>query len=61
VGALIAEHQTLSPRVQAALQIRIRDPVPDFFDPWIRGAVKIQIRDKHPGSYFREIRNNFLG
>jgi hypothetical protein len=22
---------------------------------------KIRIRDKHPGSHFRELRNNFLG
>jgi hypothetical protein len=23
--------------------------------------IKIRIRDIHPGSYFRELRNNFLG
>ncbi len=41
--------------------LRIRDPV--LFDPWIRdpGWAKIRIRDEQPGSYIREIRNNFLG
>ena len=24
-------------------------------------CIKIQIRDEHPGSYFRELRNKFLG
>jgi hypothetical protein len=32
------------------IKIRIRD-----------GYIKIQIRDEHPGSYFRELRNKFLG
>ncbi len=32
-----------------------------LFDPWIRGGKKIQIGNEQPGSYFREIRNNFLG
>jgi hypothetical protein len=46
----------------ALLRIRIRC----FFDPWIRDPggikkIKLRIRDEHPGSYFREIRNNFLG
>jgi hypothetical protein len=25
------------------------------------GAIKIRIRDEYPGSYFRELRNYFLG
>jgi hypothetical protein len=32
-----------------------------FFDAdpgWVK---KIKIRDEHPGSIFRELRNNFLG
>ncbi len=34
-----------------------------LFDPWIRDGEKIKtrIRDEHSGSYFRELRNNFLG
>jgi hypothetical protein len=40
-----------------------------LFDPWIRDRLgkksrsgsRIRIRDEHPGSYFREFRNNFLG
>jgi hypothetical protein len=32
----------------------VRDP------GWIK-KIKIRIRDEHPGSYFRELRNNFLG
>jgi hypothetical protein len=38
-----------------------------LFDPWIRDGKKsrsgsgIWIRDEHPGSYFRELRNNVLG
>jgi hypothetical protein len=34
-----------------------------FFGPWIRDGKKpgSGIRDKHIGSYFRELRNNFLG
>jgi hypothetical protein len=41
------------------LRIQIRDPVP--FYPCIRdeNKIKIRIRDEHPGSYFRELRNNF--
>jgi hypothetical protein len=35
------------------------------FDPWIRNPgwvkVRIWIRDEQPGSYFRELRNHFLG
>jgi len=38
---------------QSVLRIRIRDPVPIW--------PKIRIRDEHFGSYFRELRNNFLG
>jgi hypothetical protein len=46
------------------LRIRIRDPV--HFYPLNPGygmgeKIKIRIRDEHPGSYFRELRNNFLG
>jgi hypothetical protein len=38
-----------------------QDPGPGtFFDPWIRDGEKIRIRDKHPGPYFRELRNNVL-
>jgi hypothetical protein len=33
--------------------LRIRDPI------WVK--IKIRIRDEHPGSYVRELRNNFLG
>jgi hypothetical protein len=33
-----------------------------LFDPWIRDPgwlkIKIRIKDDHPGSYFRELRNN---
>jgi hypothetical protein len=39
------------------LRIRIRC----LFDPWIRDVYKIRIRDEQPGSYFRELRNHFLG
>jgi hypothetical protein len=53
-------------RQQAVLRIRIRV----LFDPWIQdpgsGMAKESrfgsgIRDEHPGSYFQELRNNFLG
>jgi hypothetical protein len=46
------------------------DPDPGFgiqclFDPWIRDPkrvkIGIRIRDEQSGSYFRELRNNFLG
>jgi hypothetical protein len=43
--------------------LRIRDPLPFFgpLDPgWVK-KIKIRISDEHPGSYFRELRNNFLG
>jgi hypothetical protein len=47
------------------LRIRIWDPVRCLFDPWICDPewvkIKIRIRDEHPGTYFRELRNNFLG
>ncbi len=48
------------------LRSRIRDPVPIWLlDPgWAkksRSGSGIQIRDEHPGSYFRELGNNFLG
>jgi hypothetical protein len=49
-------------RLLALLRIR------GLFDPWIRGSGMGKksrsgsgIRDEHPGSYFQEIRNNFLG
>jgi hypothetical protein len=45
------------------------DPIRSFFDPYIRdlgwvgnksrSGSGIRIRDKHPGSYFLELRNNF--
>ncbi len=40
----------------------IRDPVP-FVDPWIRDGLKIMIQIQYvqPWSYFRELRNHFLG
>ncbi len=43
----------------AVLQIQMRDPVLfRSLDPgWEK--IKIRIRDEYPGSYFREIRNNF--
>jgi hypothetical protein len=46
--------------------LRIRDPGSGaFLTPWIRdpGWVKtrIRIRDEQHGSYFQELRNNFLG
>jgi hypothetical protein len=36
------------------------------FDPWLRDPgwvkkIKIRIQDENPGSYFRELRNNFFG
>jgi hypothetical protein len=48
----------------ALLWIRIRDTMHFVF--WIRDPggikkIKLRIRDEHPGSYFRKIRNNFLG
>ncbi len=50
----------------AVLRFRIRDPVPFWpLDPGfgIRDGYKarIRIRDEQPGSYFRELRNNFFG
>ncbi len=51
----------------AVLLIRIRDPVPFWpLDPWSgmgktsRSGSVIRNRDEHFGSYFRELRNNFL-
>jgi hypothetical protein len=48
--------------------LRIRDPVPFRpLDPGSGMGIKsrsgygIRIRDEHPGSYFRELENNFLG
>ena len=43
------------------LRIRIRDPA--SFDPWDPGWEKNQDPDpdEYFGSYFRELRNNFLG
>ncbi len=32
-----------------------------LFDPWIRDPGWVKNKDEHPGSYFRELRNNFLG
>ncbi len=32
-----------------------------LFDPWIRDLGWVKIRDEQPGSFFRELRNNFLG
>jgi hypothetical protein len=48
--------------LKSVLRIRIRDPVL-FFDPWIRDGKKSgsRVRDEDPGSYFRELRDNFLG
>ncbi len=44
------------------LRIRIRDPVHflqlEPIRPWVKKN-KFRIRDEHPGSYFRELRNNF--
>jgi hypothetical protein len=44
-----------------------QDPLPYLLTPWskIRDRKKksrsgIRIRDEHPGSYFRQLRNNFL-
>jgi hypothetical protein len=37
--------------------LRTWDPMPFMTLLW----VKVQIRDEHPGSYFREFGNNFLG
>jgi hypothetical protein len=51
-------------REKTVLRIWIRDPVPFLpLDPvsWIGKKIKIRIRDEHPGSYFRELRKNFLG
>jgi hypothetical protein len=53
----------------AVLRIRIRDPG-CLFDPWIRDSGSgmgkktgsgTGIRDDQPGSYFRELRNQFFG
>ncbi len=46
----------------AVLRIRIRDPVPFWpLDPgwWVKN--RIRIRDEQPGSYIRELRNQFYG
>jgi hypothetical protein len=45
----------------SAEMLRMRDPVP--FGPLDPGWVKhrIRIRDDQPGSYFRELRNQFFG
>ncbi len=54
--------------ILAVLGIRIQDPVP--FCPLYPGSGMgkksrsisgIRIRDEYPGSYFRELRNNFFG
>ncbi len=49
--------QTLA--VNADPVLRIQDSV--HFESWIRdpGSEKIRIRDEQPGSYFRELSNNF--
>jgi hypothetical protein len=43
------------------VSLRIRDPVPFWpLDPrWVKN--KIRIRDEQPGSYFRELGNQFFG
>ncbi len=42
----------------SSVRIRNRDPVPF----WPLGKISgIRIRDEQPGSYFRELRSNFLG
>jgi hypothetical protein len=46
------------------LRIRIRDPGSGAFltpGSGIRDGQEIRIRDEHPGLYFRELGNNFLG
>ncbi len=64
VGLRHREHQP------ATNQIRFRpvgcgsgSAIRCLFDPWIWDGykIRIRIRDKQPGSYFRELRNNFLG
>jgi hypothetical protein len=52
--------------LKAVLRIRIRDPESDVFFASGSGIqdeekIKIRIRDENFGSYFRELRNNFLG
>ncbi len=32
-----------------------------FMAPWIRDPGWVKIQDEQPGSYFREVKNNFLG
>jgi hypothetical protein len=55
-------HHTYKP----VLRIRIWNPgFGAFFTPgvgmaWVK-KIKIRIRDEHPGSYFLELRNQFLG
>ncbi len=52
-------HFVENPMVAAVLRIRIRDPVSGAFLCFL--TTGSGIRDEHPGSYFRELRNNFWG
>jgi hypothetical protein len=49
----------------SVLIIRIRDPgtflIPGPGSGMGEITIRIRIRDEQPGSYFRELRNNFLG
>ncbi len=47
------ESFTFESSLKMGLRSSIADPDPGS------GAVKIRFRDEHPGSYFRELRNNF--
>jgi hypothetical protein len=46
---------------QSMLRIRVRDPVPFWSLDSGWENIRIRIRDYLPGSYFRELGNNFLG
>ncbi len=52
---LVIAHPNSPEYITSVVTVRIciRDPNP--------GWEKIRIRDEHPGSYFRELRNNVLG
>jgi hypothetical protein len=62
-GPLKRERKTAVSKVHKG-EASVADPrIRCLFDPWIRDGykIRIRIRDEQPGSYFRELRNNFLG
>ncbi len=55
VTARVPTHLHITGYIKVWLTISVADPDPG----WVK--IRIRIRDEQPGSYFRELRNNFLG